>query len=143
MSCASQTTVPILARTPSVSRSCQRRSTPARDGRSPPSNRTGCRRTSTTTAHRPGWRPSNGASLRTGHTTAFWRAASRNHSALSSGFRPRVSKVPPPLLAEPGGQPAEELAAADHVEDEDRQRREDDRREHGGHVDAVLALERP
>ncbi|HEX5882117.1 MAG TPA: hypothetical protein VF468_27940 [Actinomycetota bacterium] len=32
--------------------------------RSPPSNRTGFRRETTTTAHRPGWRPSNGSSLR-------------------------------------------------------------------------------
>ena len=45
-------------------------------------------------------------------------------------------------LAEAGCQPAEELAAADGVEDEDRQRRQDDRGEDGGHVDAVLALER-
>ena len=38
-----------------------RRSTPAMDGMSPPSNRTGFRRDTTTTAHRPGSRQSNGS----------------------------------------------------------------------------------
>jgi SAM-dependent methyltransferase len=37
---------------------------PALDGMSPPSNRTGFRRDTTTMAHRPGWRPSKGSRLR-------------------------------------------------------------------------------
>src|ERR1022692_1931619 len=41
------------------------------DGMSPPSNRTGFRRDTTTTAHRPGSRQSNGSSLRD------WSARSR------------------------------------------------------------------
>src|SRR5215207_5513024 len=65
MCCASGMMVPIPARTPSVRKSCERRSTPAPDGRSSPSNRTGFRPDTTTTAHRPGWRPSDGSSLRT------------------------------------------------------------------------------
>src|SRR3989442_14634737 len=42
----------------------ERRSTPAMDGMSPPSNRTGFRRDTTTTAHRHGSRQSNGSRLR-------------------------------------------------------------------------------
>src|SRR5215207_1855975 len=61
MCCASVTMAPIPARTPSVRKSCERRSTPAVDGRSPPSNRTGFRRDTTTTAHRPGSRQSDGS----------------------------------------------------------------------------------
>ena len=41
----------------------RRRSTPAMDGMSPPSNRTGFRRDTTSTAHRAGSRQSNGSRL--------------------------------------------------------------------------------
>src|SRR3954468_3238336 len=46
-------------------------------------------------------------------------------------------------LAEAGGQAGEELAAADRVQNEDRQRGQNDGRENRRHVDAVLALEGP
>src|SRR5664279_1923701 len=67
---------------------------------------------------------------------------------LATQYR-RARSVRPDLgrtgssLAETCGQPAQQLAAADGVEDEDRQCRQDDRGEDGGNVDAVLPLERP
>ena len=61
--CASVTMAPILARIPSVRKSLEQRSTPAMDGMSPPSNRTGFRRDTTTTAHRPGSRQSNASGM--------------------------------------------------------------------------------
>src|SRR5690606_8334158 len=49
----------------------------------------------------------------------------------------------PGSLADAGGKAAEQLAAADRVEDHDRQRGEHDRGEDGRHVHAVLTLEGP
>ncbi len=60
MCCASVTMVPILARTPSIRKILERRSTQTMDGMSPPSNRTGFRPDTTTTAHPHGSRQSNG-----------------------------------------------------------------------------------
>ena len=62
MCCPSVTRVPKLAHTPSASKSSEPRSTEAVDGMSPPSNRTGFTRDTTTTAHLPGSRRSNGSS---------------------------------------------------------------------------------
>src|SRR6185295_16042697 len=45
------------------------------------------------------------------------------------------------LFAEPGGQAAQQLAAADRVHEHDQDRREGDRGGDGRHVDAELALE--
>jgi hypothetical protein len=55
------TPVPRPARIQSVRTSRELRSTPAPTGTSPPSNRTGFRRDSRTTAHRPGSQRSNGS----------------------------------------------------------------------------------
>src|ERR1051326_5801276 len=66
MCCASLTMVPIPARTPSVSKSSERRSTPALDGMSPPSNQIAFRRDTTITARRPGSRQLHGSRLQEG-----------------------------------------------------------------------------
>src|SRR3954447_20105935 len=49
----------------------------------------------------------------------------------------------PDLLAEAGGQTAQQLTPADRVQDEDRQGGQHDRGEDGRYVHAVLALEGP
>src|ERR1017187_4528469 len=59
--CASVTMVPTLARTPSIRKNCEQRSTPAAGGILPPSNRTEFRQDTTTTAHRLGSQPLNGS----------------------------------------------------------------------------------
>jgi hypothetical protein len=79
-------TVSILARAPSVRKSQERRSTPAEGGTSPPSNRTGCRPDSTTTAHRPGSRQSNGS-------RRDWSARRAIRSSLVT-HRREIRKVP-------------------------------------------------
>src|SRR4029450_8874370 len=68
---------------------------------------------------------------------------SRSRSTPTPPPAPPAAPPRTPLLAEPRGQPAEELAAAEDVEGDDRQGREDDAGEDGGHVDAELALEGP
>src|SRR5215472_17624988 len=54
------------------------------DGVSPPSNRTGCTRDSTTTAHPPGSRPSNGSRPRACAAVARARAGSIGGGGLGS-----------------------------------------------------------
>src|SRR5215213_11255164 len=86
------------------------------------------------------------------YTTLFRSGNSRSRcprrtppgsAALRRSLATRDGRSCRDLLAEAGGQPAEELAAADGVEGEDRQGGEDDGRQDGGHVDAELALEGP
>src|ERR1039457_4837459 len=66
------------------------------DGMSPPSNRTGFRRDTTTTAHRPGSRQSNGSRLRTGRPGERSRAVTHDSPNVSGH---RTSDRPSPAGA--------------------------------------------
>jgi hypothetical protein len=79
-------------------------------------------------------------------TLGVWLAAQdvrRRRCQLNCASSPSALVAVTTSLAEARGQPAQKLAAANGIQDEDRQRRQDDRGEDGGDVDAVLPLERP